>query len=289
MEHLRYNALKKFELNTSSALFSFWGIFLASLGIIFVLIFLFPKKPLIETLLSQTHLSSADFHYSVLLLQEKDISYSRIQKNPLKAIATFQDALKKDTKQGDPDQIWLNYIILKVLATNKHLPFAVKQAAQKTMVDYFNLFKKEVVAPSYLKNLGEDALEVQQIKYALFFYDKLLSIAPQSNALTYARAGEVAVWAKACEKGAFYYFLAQKQASTLEDKRFFYFKATKTLVQCGQFSLALELADKNIGALTSDLQTYQMLISLAITSNKPAIAQQYLFQFIQLKKQQDSQ
>lgn len=65
----------------------------------------------------------------------------------------------------------------------------------------------------------------------------------------------------------------------MQDKRYFYFQALKTLFQCNQSTLAIQLADKNIDGLRDDIQTWQTLIDFAIKANQQRLLSSICFVF----------
>jgi hypothetical protein len=284
MEHLRYSASADNKIVAESQLFSYWMIFLVLFAVLIILAYLFPGKSLVTTLLNQEYISEVDLHYSLLLTERKNnITYSEIHENPALVIQKINQQRLAFKDSGEIDNLWFNYIILRVISYNPMVNKDIKQQATNGMLGFFETFKTLPKTEPQLEQLAKDALAIGQSSWALYFYEQLIVANPNRSVDFYANTGKVALWSKQCIKSANYYFIAQHKTQALIDKRYFYFQALKILFQCDQTSLAIQLADKNIDGLSSDIQTYEMLIDLAIKGNQPATAQKYLIKLLQLK------
>lgn len=286
MGHLRYGVTNKQYGATESELFSWWMVSLAFIIVILSLVAVFPARSLVHTLLNQDYISEVDLYYSLLINKNHNgVSYADIQNNPLMVINKL-DANTTQTTNNNAQRLqslWFDYIILRVISYNPKFKKDIIQKANEGMLRYFEVFKQQTTSDEQLQQLAHDALAIDNAAYALYFYEQLIARNPNRSVVFYSEVAKVALWAKQCVKSADYYFISQHKTTVLKDKRYFYFQALKTLFQCNQSTLAMELADKNIDGLSDDIETWQTLIDFAIKADKPAIAQQYLFRFLQLK------
>lgn len=282
MEHLRYNASIDREEDKSGLLFDDWMIVLAIIIVVATLILVFPGKSMVNTLQNEDYISEVDLNYSLLLRENTSpaIRYSDIRQTPATVLTQLDEVLKQNKPLVD---IWFNYIIVRAIAYDADLAPVVKQKADTTMLHYFDALKERKITDQQLDQLARDALSINQSTYALAFYEQLIARNPKRGSVFYASIGRVALWADQCIKSAEYYFTTQHESSSLEDKRLYYFQALKILFQCNQSSIAIRLAEKNIDGLSNDAQTYQMLVDLAIKGDQPAMAQQYLIKYLELK------
>lgn len=284
MENLRYSVSNKGNVSSPSQLFSYWLLLFVLLAVIIVLIYLFPGKSLMNTLLNQEYVSEVDIFYSIALRDSRgeSVTYQEMNEQPLIVINKVNQSLKNYEASDNTNNLWFDYLILRTLAYRPTSNKEVIQLAQQGMINYFNAFKTLNISEGQLNQLAKDALAINQAPQALEFYERLLVLNPKKDMHFYAKVGEVALWAKQCVKSADYYFISEHKAVTLEDKRYFYLLALKILFQCEQSTLALKLAEDNLNGLAGDYQTYQTLIDLSIKGNQPGMAQKYLFKLLQL-------
>ena len=282
MERLRYSATDSNKIQEQGPLFSYWMIFTVLCAVIFIFYFLFPGKTLVNTLLHQATISEVDLSYSLLLRKNNEgITITKINKDPLEVIQKLQQSLQ-DSNQT-MDDLWFNYIILRAIAYNPQQSTAIRQQAIASMLLYFDVFKQLDYSEQQIDQSARDAVAIEKAPYALYFYEKLISLNPERSAAFYLNTAKVALWANQCVKSADYYFITQHKSVSIADKRLYYLHALKILFQCEQSALAISLADKNLDGLSDDIPTYQALIDLAIKGDQPAVAQKYLFQLLLLK------
>src|SRR6185312_13463605 len=109
----------------------------------------------------------------------------------------------------------------------------------KAMLDYFQIFQKAPNTMTQLTLLAQDALAADSAQDALYFYELVIDKDPNQSVYFYTKAAQAALWAKQCKKSADFYFSAQHRASVLNDQRYLYIKALKTLFGCEEYDLAL--------------------------------------------------
>ena len=246
-----------------------------------LLVVLFPGQNLINALSRQQYISDVDFRYSVLLLDEDiELNAEQIKKNPEQVLSK----LILSTNEQDASKNWLKYIILKTIAYQPDLNERTKAVAFARLKNYLITFKGQALTAEQNTHLAEDALAIDQAPLALFFYEQAVKTNPNQSVYFYAKAGQTAMWAKQCVKSATYYFTAQKLTESIQDKRYFFILALKTLFQCNEYDLAIQLAEKHLGTLSQDTQTYQLLTELALKANQTEKAQFFVLKLLELKE-----
>lgn len=288
MAQLRYNVTSevKVEFDYHFRIFSALTFVTIIVSIVLILVLLFPGKQLLTALVNQNYISEVDYFYSLLLRKQSDpdaLTYPAIQRDPSRAFEQLNQLLPQLVASNNLDQLWINYIILKSITFNSSLPKPLKIEGKQIMMNYLNQFKTLNNSNQQLMQLGDDSLAIEQSPIALFFYEQLLERNKNEPLYFYTRVAEVALWAKECNKSADLYFYAMDRSTSMVDKRFFYFAALKTLLQCDKSQLAVDLAEKHIDGLKDDIQTYELLVQLAIQADKPNIAEQFMIRLLELK------
>lgn len=278
--HLRYTVPD--GSTPEKQLFSYGLVIFIFLLLLAALIFFFPGKSLIKTLINQDYISDVDYRYSILLLtrdRKSPISYSNIKKNPSAALTQLDAML---TNQNS-DSIWLQYTILKTILYQPKLSPQLKEQAVQVLSSYLNRFK--TIKTSFKQNvkLAKDALSINQAPLALYFYEAALAIDPKQDLNFYVKVAQTALWANECIKSSDYYFVAQDKSEMISDKRYFFILALKILFECNQFDYALAAAEKHIESLREDALTFQLLTELAIKADEPAKAQEFVLKLLQLQ------
>lgn len=84
------------------------------------------------------------------------------------------------------------------------------------------------------------------------------------------------------DSSAAFYFQAMEAVTNLDAKRDYYMQGLRTLLAGGHYEQMLAAADRYIGPLSNDKQTLLFLTRLAQSANRPAAAQRYVKQLLQL-------
>jgi hypothetical protein len=286
VEHLRYSAIIDSVKKEESRVFPYWLIVLLFLLVLGCLIYLFPGKTLLNTLVNQEYISDADFRYSLLLVKasgDNTINYSNIEKSPTIAI----NALSVISPHESPELIWLKYIILKNILFKHQSNKEVKLKAIAAINQYLIYFRNTPLSAAQYIQLAEDSLAINNSLVALSLYEKAMHKGYfTENVHFYEKIARTAVWAKQCIPSAEYYFISQGKVKSIEDKRYFFIAGLKVLFQCNQYDLAMKMAEKHIDGLRNDPLTYQLLTDLAIKANQPVKAQEFVLKLLQLRETQ---
>lgn len=287
MDTSRYSAIKGFKARKSMQFFSWANVLLFIACVIFLAYLLFPGMQLIQTLVSEDYLSEVDYRYSVLMLKENKIvtlSSKIIRNQPELAIQQLNDLLLHKAHDTSSANLWLSYVVIRTLALTPETRQQVREQGLEAMKDFFSFYStNQQLNSGQLKILARDALEINSAKWALVFFDRIVKNFPEQSMTFYGEAAKTSTWVHQCEKSADYAFKAKDKANTIEDKRYFYFLAIQSLFQCGQYDLAMTLAEKNIDGLTRDITTYQLLTEDALKAGKPELANQYLMKLLVLQ------
>jgi hypothetical protein len=294
VEKSRYSAIRGFEKRKTICFFPIKNLIVFILSVLFLAYLLFPGQQLLGTLLSMDNLSQVEYRYTMLIMPDYpglSINPELLQKNPdqaVKQLAKIPGGFAKDYSTKD---IWLSYIALRTLTLSTDLPDKVKAEGKAGMKEYFKYFEKAANLNSQqLKVLARDSLAIESSDWAMIFYDRIVKVYPDQSALFYGEMVKAATWDKQCVKSADMALLAKQKASTIEDKRYFFFLAIRSLFQCDQYDLGMKFAQENLQDLTEDVTTYQLLIEYAIKAGDPKLANQFLLKLLELqgfsKKQQ---
>lgn len=289
MENLRYDAPNKDRFEEPDArqrFFSYGMLILFAAFFILVLVFLFPGRSLVKSLVNQAYFSQVDFRYSLLLLERNanlPVQFKEIEKNPGQVIERLLKARQLFLQNKEWDNLWLSYIVIKTMTYDEKNGKQLKNAGILAMQDYFRIFPKIPNSTTQLTVLAQDALALDLPPVALFFYEAVIEKDPNQGVYFYTKAAQAALWAGQCKKSADFYFSAQHQSTSMNDQRYLYIKALKTLFSCAEYNLALSLADKNINGLREDPQTYQLLTELSLKANQPQKAEVYVRKLLELQ------
>lgn len=233
------------------------------------------------------NVSEVEYRYSALMMPDYPgitLTPDVLENNPAQAVKQLNSIPARFANNDSVKEIWLSYIVLRTLTLSAELPDKVKREAVIGMKEYFNYFEKiPELNIHQLKVLARDALAIGSSDWAMVFYDQIIKNHPEQSSLFYGEMVKAATWAKQCEKSAEMAFIAKGKALSLEDKRYFFFLAIKSLFQCDRYELGMKLAQENLQDLTDDAITYQLLIEYAIKAGDPKLANQFLLKLLELQ------
>ncbi|MBA2651871.1 MAG: hypothetical protein H0U73_06365 [Tatlockia sp.] len=282
MDDLRYTVKEQLKTKPENQLFSYGFIVFASVLVFGLLIFLFPGRSLMEQLINQEYISDVDYRYSIALLASKShlpISYKDVNEDP----TTVIKLLKESADSSDLQFLRLKYIVLRTISQKPNLTRAQRLEVDKALVHYLTVLKSQPNTFNQALGMAKDALAINQASLALFYAENAIQLNPQQTAFSYGELAQIALWAGQCVKSADYYFLAQKQAKLIDDKRYFFITAMKVLFQCNEFQKAIESVEEHIDGLRNDELTHGILTELAISAGKPAKAQEFVLRLLELQ------
>ncbi|KTD66565.1 hypothetical protein Lsan_0510 [Legionella santicrucis] len=283
-----------FDANKQKKPFSWWQMLLFILLFIGFLIFLFPQKLFMNTLLKTDKPSAVSISYLQNAVKnnptDADLRVSLAQQQF--QLGQVEEAKKTITPyiNDRPNSnfewriLWLYYKILTVEAfqLKEHNPQRKeKEALLRSLQNV--LIHSPLLTSKELLELADSALAFDRPDLADLIYQKINLQGENQSVAFYAKAGKVALYVKNYQGSANYFLMAMKKSTSLDKKRLYYTKALDSLRAGGTESKALEFAQKNIDGLEKDKNTLMYLAKLALGAGQQKVAEQYINQLLQLK------
>lgn len=282
-----------FNANKKRKNFSWWQMLLFVLLFIGFLLFLFPKKLFINTLLQNKEPSAVSISYLKNLVENnpKDMNLRWNLAQQQFQVGQIEDAKKtiaplvtfKPNTQFQWRTLWLYYKIISIEAfqlKEKSLPRKEKEAILKSLRGI--LAQSPQLTSSELIELADSALAYEQPALANELYRKITLLPGTQSIAFYAKAGRAALYIKDYQGSANFYLTAMQKSTSIDEKRLYYTKALDSLSAGGVESKALEFAQKNIDGLEKDKNTLIYLAKLALRVGQQKAAEQYINQLLQL-------
>ena len=208
-----------------------------------------------------------------LILARQEIAMGEIErvKRLLRSIAE-----EDNSAQVALEKRWLEYSILRTQTFAEKPGSLARQKSDELMRKKIAGFLNEPLNDKDLNALSIDALSLDLPELASQFNLQISREYPHQTKAWYANAGKVALMAEHYKQSARYYFIAQKLSKDIEEERQYYIAAIKSLLARGDTNYALEQAEAQLGLLSADQYTLELLAQLAIKANHPAVAQKYV-------------
>lgn len=259
--------------------FTFWGglqwiVFL--LSVVITVAFILYNSNVSEQIMTQTTADAIDYRYSVLLLNEKE------PQSNIRAVIHSPDALYNEVVRLLPtlqdESKWYAYLIVKSIARNEDTPPSLKIKARESTLSLMNTYENDM--PMYYEQwlmLGRDALALEAFPQGAYFYETLLHHDSTFPLYVYQEAIHALSYAGFCEKSALLAFEASDKASTIADKRYFYFEGVRSFFACEQYEKGIIAAKAHLGILNQDPITLNLLAEYALKAGDPAYASSIMF------------
>jgi hypothetical protein len=270
---------------------------------IILLLFFFPKEGILDSITRQREAdrlaklylqnlvdlypSNKQFH---ILLAEQNIGAGEVVK-AVKRVLPF--VVTDPQAKTDWRALLLYYKIVRIETYSKlRMSYARARGMQRMQQLLEVLLKGSFSKPDMLM-LAQDAVQLNQIDTALTIYQKITAVPPvacidrdMQMCLALSVNGAKFMLSQSKYKtAAKLYFLAQLNSTNLADKRLYFINGLKCLQSGNMLEDAMQAAQKHIGKLAHDKETLVFLTRLALMSNKPKLAQQYIRHALQLKQQ----
>jgi polysaccharide biosynthesis protein PelB len=284
--------------NEASSCTKFVSVFTVAFLTAIVVITLFllaPKKELLRNIMQQKQADIIALKYLQnllliypsdtslkLLLAEQNISHGDIQK----AINLIEPYIKQSpTTEAEWQALWLYYQIIRTETYAEPEVSYARIKGLKKMRDLLNVLAKGQLPGEDLLQLAGDALSANEPKLAISIYKEIVGMktVPAQPSETYEKAAKVALSYGEYTTCAKLYFLAQQQATTLNENRKYYIAGLKALQSGNLLDQIMDVAQEHIGRLKSDQATLLFLSKLALASNRTDIAETYMKRAIMLE------
>ncbi|MGB0908784.1 MAG: tetratricopeptide repeat protein [Nitrospirales bacterium] len=281
------HAHRRSDHQASERLFSLWSIALFAVGIVLVLMVLFPKQRIFNQVAQASQASTASTFFLENLLKAKpdDADLRLLLANHQLELGNIE--LSEGTLSSllniDNADVWLRAQLLKVRILEIQT-FAFAEGSQKRrhgmnlIGSQIELILDHIPAPEpdVLVRLAQSALQVGHGHVAQSIYEQLGRGTTPHTATWYAKAAELALGQRDYQSAASFYFSAQQQESSQSKQREYYLAALKTLQSGNLLQEAVQQAELHLGDLRNDEATLFFLVSLGRAAGNGAFAQKYV-------------
>lgn len=282
---------------------AWWQILGFIVAAVILLLFFFPREGILDSIARQREAdrlaklylqnlvdlypSNKQFH---ILLAEQNIGAGEVVK-AVKHILPF--VVTEPKTKLDWQALLLYYKIVRIETYSEpRLSYARARGIQRMQQLLKVLLKGDFWRPDMLM-LAQDAVQLNQINIALTAYQKITTVPPvacvsrdMQMCLALSVDGAKFMLSQSKYKtAAKLYFLAQLNSTNLADKRLYFINGLKCLQSGNMLEDAMQAAQKHIGKLAHDKETLVFLTRLALMSDKPKLAQQYIQRALRLKQQ----
>ncbi|MGD9107693.1 MAG: hypothetical protein PVI75_00795 [Gammaproteobacteria bacterium] len=270
---------------------------------VILLLFFFPKEGILGNIAQQREADrlaklylqnlvdlypgNKQFH---ILLAEQNVRAGEVVE-AVKQVLPF--VVVEPKTKTDWHALLIYYKIVRIETYSKpRLSYARTRGMQK-MQQLLEVLLKGNFAALDMLMLAQDAVKLNRIDTALAAYNKITAVPPAAcvsrdmqMCLALSVDGAKFMLSQSKYKAAAQlYFLAQLNSTSLADKRLYFINGLKCLQSGNMLEDAMQAAQKHIGSLAHDKKTLVFLTRLALMSNEPKLAQQYIRRALQLKQQ----
>jgi len=281
--------------------FSWWGVLLFSILSFAILTTLFPNKLLLNYILNDKNTSPLTFAYLKDLIKRHpdqiDYKISLIRQEI--QLGNLNAAKRLITVYSEPSSLenlpsrarwklaYMHYQILRI-ETFKLKPKSAKRLKyEDILITNLTPFQySPYLTAEESANFGDDALSLNQPKIAMVFYKKTIKQSHNLSGRFYSQVGQAALFVSDYEASAAFYLLAMKKSQIQAKRRFYFRKAIDSLVAGRRTKEVVVFIQQNINGLENDRATILHLVHVALAVNQPQLAEKYISQVLQLKKQE---
>ena len=282
---MRLPFVAKIKLEGRPHFISPWEVIAFVIGVVVILMLIFPQETLRETLSKENKPSVVTEMYlqNVVHLYPKNLKLALLlaqQQLDLGELDEAEHTIKKInpallSSKSQPEYAWMYYRLKLKQAYALTPDSEAQKEAFDELKSSLKQFETMKLTPEETYQLGKDALALNAPSTATVFF-KQLSTMPGAKKFNWEEeAANAALWSKDYKGAAEFYAVAMNNAKTLEQKRNYYMKTLKTYQAGNLVNDAIEFAQKNYNAKFMDKATLEYLSKLALAANRPDLAQQY--------------
>ncbi|WP_447971625.1 tetratricopeptide repeat protein [Nitrospira sp. M1] len=274
-------------------MFSLWSISLFAIGIVLVLMVLFPKQRIINQVAQASHASSVSTFFLENLLKSKpeDTDLRLLLTQHQLAIGHMEHAQKTIAPllMSENVHVRLNAheIDLHMLKT-RTFAFPADSSARRDGVQQIEQ-RIQLLVPmaqdfdaERLDQFAQLALMIGEQDLAQSIYEQLAKRPEPQTVQWYAKAAELALGQGAYQKAATLYFSAQHGVNNQQEKRGYYVAALKALQSGNLLKQAIEQAKRHVSDIQHDEATLIFLVSLGRAAGDGSFAQKYVKDLLQV-------
>ncbi len=274
--------------------FAWWHILLFTALLLLLLLFLFPKQLLIKSLINNPNPSALSIIYLrnlaalqpqnmelKLALAEQELKLGNVS-NTANIIAPYITLSPHSPEQWKV--LWLHYQVTKTQAFALPEKSPVRLADEKILRQLLPILAQSPDSNvQMIDSLAQDALALGEVKTALILYKTAAKFPGHNSPEFFAQAGKTALFISDYQDSAEFYLLAMQKSTSIDDQRNYFIAALKSLMAGAKFNDALKFSEKNINGLAKDPTTLIFLAKMALSADKPDVAQRYIKRVLQFK------
>ena len=241
---------------------------------------IFPRKALVEKLLTQERLDALTFSYVENLLRSDPsnvdlaLLLARVQRLTLSASA-MEQLVAPVLARGTPDQkIEARTLLVSSYERTMDRTTNLPQLAslRTSLAALLASIPAEEVSPRVAGTLASAAFRIELPQVGLIFLNRANAAHSTEILIQQARnALGIGRYTLAAE----YYFLARRQTRNKESARGFLREGISTLMSASLFNQAMQAADGELGDLADDPETLRYLARTALAAGDPPRAVGY--------------
>ena len=263
--------------NPRLVLSSPWQLALIAILVLMLLVTIFPRKALVDTLYLQQDLDPLTLSYiqNLYRAETSNVDVALLlarSQGKIKSIQSMAPTLLRVTEQGTTRQRQEAYAIL-FESYDRELLFATVEADKvKLTQSLLTLLQKASKVDLPAKTVHAFAMksfELGNPEMGLLLLDKLHILQPQREL---EELGNQALARGRYENAASYFLLARDRAQSIDEARRLFQKGIETYMAASLFELAMREAVQPLGELEADLPTLRFLSRTAIVAGDPMLA-----------------
>ncbi|GJL62950.1 MAG: hypothetical protein NPIRA04_16040 [Nitrospirales bacterium] len=274
-------------------MFSLWSIALFAVGIVLVLMVLFPKQRIFNQVAQASQASTVSTFFLLNLLKSKpgdtDLRFMLAQHqfaigNMTQAQETVTPLLTSDNAHVRMNAQLFDLHMLKTRTFSLPETSSARRQGIREIGQYLTRLAEtsQEYDSETLSQFAESALMIGDQRLAQSMYEQLGQQATPQTAQWYAKAAELALGQGAYQKAATLYFSAQSQSARQVHKRNYYLAALKALQSGNLLTQAITQAEQHLGDLRHDETTLLFLVSLGRAAGDGDFAQKYVKDLLQI-------
>ena len=254
-----------------------WQLALIAMLVLTLLVTIFPRKALVDTLYSQNDLDPLTLSYiqNLYRAETSNVDVALLlarSQSRVKNIQSLEPTLLRVTEQGTTRQSQEAYAIL-FESYNRELLFAMAEADKVRLTHSLSTLlqraSKVDLPVQTVRAFALRSFELGIPRTGMVLLDKLHILQPQREL---EELGNQALARGRYENAASYFLLARDRAQSIDEARRLFQKGIKTYMAASLFELAMREAVQPLGELEADLPTLRFLSRTAIVAGDPMLA-----------------
>ncbi len=281
------HVLRRSDQQAKERLFSLWSIGLFAVGIVLVLMVLFPKQRIFNQVAQASQVSAASTFFLENLLKAKPedtelrllLVHHQIELGNMHRAEQILSSLLENPDADLRGRAYLQKLrILEIHTYAFSKGSEERRQGIKAIGHHIELFvtQSPIHDPHVLTKLAELAMNAGHETVAQTIYEQLARQSVPSTHSWYAKAAELALRHGEYLKAASLYFSAQENEAGPQKHRKYYLAGLKCLQSGNLLQEAVRQAEVHLGRLKDDETTLLFLVTLGRAAGDGAFAQRYM-------------